>query len=167
MPAYNTTAYTVSGPDPELFQVGGDQIEMEAQGCFSFNRIVCCHGRPMLESLSGPRICSQFETAQCCYMIPGQDQHPRLPADLVPLLPTLTSPGQCEQRRRGRRVLHCCRGAEPRDPSPPGKAARICNAVGELRCCYHPFAGVSFAVKMQSKKAGLGLIVTAKNDVEK
>ncbi|XP_043196344.1 uncharacterized protein LOC122367378 [Amphibalanus amphitrite] len=139
----NITSITYSASElrPILFDVGDDSIKVNLQGCTHRNNLVCCFNRPMLENLPAPRLCSSFLSASCCYMLPGRDKYPRLPADLVPLLPTLTQSGQCEQRRRGRRVLHCCRGAEPSDPNPSGRAARICSDVGDMRCCYHPFAG--------------------------
>ena len=168
MPAFNTTSYSILGPKSELFKVGGDRIEVEAEGCFSFNSMVCCYNRAMLDDITGSRICKQLGSAHCCFMLPGKDQHPRLPGDLVPLLPTLTQTGQCEQRRRGRRVLNCCRGSEPQDPNPKGKAALICSTVGELRCCYYPFAGISMARKIvgSTSKGGVALLLTVKDKVE-
>ena len=170
LPAFNTTSYSILGPKPKLFKVGGDRIEVEVKGCLVFKifNVFCCFNGIMPNKPRGPGICTQFDSAYCCFMLPGKDQHPRLPGDLVPLLPTLTQTGQCEQRRRGRRVLNCCRGSEPQDPNPKGKAALICSTVGELRCCYYPFAGISMARKIvgSTSKGGVALLLTVKDKVE-
>ncbi|KAF0296114.1 hypothetical protein FJT64_006440 [Amphibalanus amphitrite] len=165
---FNTTTYSASAPSPELFKVGGDRIDMEAEGCFNFGSMLCCYNTAVPDSLSAARVCQQFSGASCCYLLPGRDQYPRLPADLVPLLPTLTQSGQCEQRRRGRRVLHCCRGAEPSDPNPDTQATRICTDVGDMRCCYHPFAGIDFGVVIRgsTENGGSVLGVSVKSGAE-